>query len=64
MRVNKITYMDIATKCQVHLMTVYKWVKIDENDTTSIPSDSLKKIAEIFNVTMEELYTMYEVPAN
>ena len=57
MKQNKISAMELATKCQVHIQSVYHWSKIPLESNLSMPADQLKKMADIFNISMEEMYT-------
>lgn len=54
---NSMSVMDLATKCQVHIRTVYNWMYIRLGSKESIPADNLRKLAEIFGTTMEDMYT-------
>lgn len=64
MKANSINAMDMATKCQVHIQTVYHWSKIPYDSHLSMPADAMKKVAYIFNVRMEDIYNEEElVPA-
>jgi hypothetical protein len=60
MQDNKINPMELATKCQVHVQSVYNWSKIDQNNVYSIPADKLRIMANVFSVSMEEMYTDQE----
>jgi len=53
----KISIKDIQTKCHVSNRTVYYWVNLKEDDQPSIPSDKLKIIAEMAQMSMDDLYT-------
>jgi DNA-binding XRE family transcriptional regulator len=57
MKTNSINAMEMATKCQVHIQTVYHWSKIPYDSHLSMPADAMKKVADIFNVSMEDIYT-------
>lgn len=59
----KINAMDLATKCQVHVQSIYNWIKIDQNDDYSIPADKLRIMANVFGVQMEEMYTQELITA-
>jgi len=52
-----ISMMDIATKCQVNLKTAYNWANIEKNSEQKMPADELKILAELFGVTMEDMFT-------
>ena len=53
---NGLTAMDIATKCHVHPQTVYLWTRYIKKNETSIPSDKLRILADLFECSMEDLY--------
>lgn len=59
MKQNKISAMELATKCQVHVQSIYHWAKIPIDSTLSMPADQMKKMANIFGVTMNEMYTEF-----
>lgn len=63
MQDKKINAMDLASKCQVHVQSVYNWSKIDQNDDYSIPADKLRIMASVFGVQMEEMYSQELITA-
>jgi transposase len=56
MRDKNMNAMQLATKCQVHVQTVYNWAKITKDSDLSMPADKMKKLASIFQISMEEMY--------
>ena len=63
MQDKKINAMELASKCQVHVQSVYNWSKIDQNEDYSIPADKLRIMANVFGVQMEEMYTQEFITA-
>ncbi len=63
MRDKKINAMELASKCQVHVQSVYNWSKIDQKDDYSIPADKLRIMANVFGVQMEEMYSQELITA-
>lgn len=63
MQDKKINAMELASKCQVHVQSVYNWSKIDQNDDYSIPADKLRIMANVFGVQMEEMYSQELITA-
>jgi transcriptional regulator with XRE-family HTH domain len=61
MKEKNFSAMDVATKCQVHVQSVYNWGNIEINDDSSIPADKLRVMANIFKVSMEDMYTTKEL---
>jgi len=57
MRDKNMNAMLLATKCQVHVQTVYNWAKITKDSELSMPADKMKKLADIFEISMEDMYT-------
>lgn len=57
MKAQNISAMLLATKCQIHVQSIYNYAEVTINDRRSIPADKLKIMAEIFGVTMEEMYS-------
>lgn len=52
-----IKMVTLLTLCQVTEMTIRRWEVIAINEDYSIPSDQLKKIADFFGLSMEDMYT-------
>ena len=63
MRDKNMNAMHVATKCQVHVQTVYNWAKITKDSELSMPADKMKILAEIFGVSMNEMYNEELTPA-
>lgn len=57
MKDNGLSAMELATKCQVHIQSVYYWGNISIDSHFSMPADQLKKMAKIFEISMDEMYT-------
>lgn len=57
MKKHKVSAMKLATKCQVHVGSVYHWGNITIDSHFSMPADQLKKMAKIFEISMDEMYT-------
>lgn len=51
-----ITVPEVAKKCRVSRQTVYRWLSIKISDEASIKSDDLKNLADMLDVSMEDLY--------
>lgn len=60
MKEKNLSAMDVATKCQVHVQSVYNWGNIEINDDSSIPADKLRLMAMLFDKSMEQMYN-YEL---
>lgn len=56
MKEKNLSAMDVATKCQVHVQSVYNWGNIEINDDSSIPADKLRLMAKLFDKSMEQMY--------
>lgn len=63
MKEQNISHMQLATKCQVHVQSVYKWSKIEQKDEHSIPADKLRIMAGVFGVQMDDLYNQELITA-
>jgi transcriptional regulator with XRE-family HTH domain len=53
---NKFTFKELATKCQVTERSIMNWCEITIDSYQSIPSDKLRILSEIFQITMEDMY--------
>jgi hypothetical protein len=56
-KLHKLTFKVIATKCQVTERNVMNWATMPVSSAGSIPSDKLKILADLFDVSMEEMYS-------
>lgn len=54
---NNIRVVSLATKCQVTEKTMRDWENLSVEDKKSIPSDTLRLIADQFGLQMEEMYS-------
>lgn len=61
-KLHGVTFLSIATKCQVTERQVLNWANIPMNAGSSIPSDKLILLAEFFGVELMEMYTVKEIP--
>lgn len=52
-----VTFIKLATICQVTERQMINWCKIEEDSFTSIPSDKLRLLSNFFGCTMEQLFT-------
>lgn len=59
---NKMSAMQLATKIDVHLMTVYSWLRLKKGEPKSIPADKLREIAVILDCRMEDIYNKINAP--
>lgn len=59
--INKTHWIDvpkmIAQNCDVSIQTAYNYINTKAEERFSIPSDHLRIIASILNMTMEDLFT-------
>jgi hypothetical protein len=52
-----LTFIKLATICQVTERQIINWCNIPTDHYSSIPSDKLRLLSEYFNISMEEMYT-------
>ena len=54
---HSLTYEEIGDACRRDRNTVRLWCSIEQGSITSVPSDSIRIMAQLFGCTMEELHT-------
>jgi len=60
-KLHGLTFKAIATKCQVTERQVITWSNMPIDNSGSIPGDKIKILANLFDVSMEEMHTDYEL---